>query len=76
MAAITAGHPKVALLDEPTRGMDAAARVALHEVIRALSDQGAAVVLATHDRELAAAVADRVVLVAAGRVSARSLEQA
>jgi energy-coupling factor transport system ATP-binding protein len=56
--------PAALLLDEPTRGMDRAAKAALAQRLRGLD---AAVVVATHDAEFAAAVADRVVLLADGR---------
>lgn len=68
LAAMLCGRPAIALLDEPTRGMDAAARGALARLVGRLAADGAAVVLATHDTELAAAVADRVVEVRAGAV--------
>jgi energy-coupling factor transporter ATP-binding protein EcfA2 len=54
-------------LDEPTRGMDRAAKAALTERLAGFATQGAAIVVATHDPEFAAEVADRVVLLADGR---------
>lgn len=54
-------------LDEPTRGMDRAAKAALTERLAAFAARGAAIVVATHDPEFAAEVADRVVLLADGR---------
>ena len=57
-------------LDEPTRGMDAASKAALVGRIEALSAEGAAVIVATHDTEFAAAFADRVVLMGQGVVIA------
>lgn len=54
LAVVLAGQPGLALLDEPTRGMDAAARAALAHTVQRLAEGGAAVVLATHDLELAA----------------------
>jgi energy-coupling factor transport system ATP-binding protein len=71
IAAILAGGPALAVLDEPTRGMDVAARTALIELISDLRSAGSAVVLATHDAHLAAAVADTVVDVGGGRASIR-----
>ena len=62
IAVTLAGSPALALLDEPTRGMDLAARRALGAAVRALSSRGSAVVIATHDVDLVAEVADRVVL--------------
>ncbi len=54
-------------LDEPTRGMD---RGAKDELVGLLHELGAAVIVATHDPEFAAAFAQRVVLLADGRVIA------
>jgi energy-coupling factor transport system ATP-binding protein len=68
LAATLAGSPALALLDEPTRGMDLAARRGLGTFVRSMSRRGGAVVVATHDLDLAAEVADRVMLVADGRV--------
>jgi energy-coupling factor transport system ATP-binding protein len=67
LAAVLAGSPALALLDEPTRGMDGPAREALGRLLGELRDSGASVVLATHDGELAAEVGDRVVELAEGR---------
>jgi energy-coupling factor transport system ATP-binding protein len=61
IAAVIAGPPQLALLDEPTRGMDGGARRRLIAAVDRLAAGGTAVVLATHDEELAAAAADRVV---------------
>ena len=69
LAAVLPGHPDLVLLDEPTRGMDPAARAALMTLVAALRDAGSAVVLATHDADLRDALADRVATVGGGRVS-------
>ncbi|HEY7199113.1 MAG TPA: ATP-binding cassette domain-containing protein [Candidatus Dormibacteraeota bacterium] len=66
LAAVLPGTPALVLLDEPTRGMDGAARSALRGLLAHLRQAGAAIVLATHDADLAAEVADRVILVADG----------
>ncbi len=68
VAAILCGTPQVALLDEPTRGMDGRARDGLVAAIRHVAAGGASVVVATHDSELAAGVADRVLVIDDGRV--------
>jgi energy-coupling factor transport system ATP-binding protein len=54
-------------LDEPTRGMDRAVKGELADRLRGLAADGAAVLVATHDAEFAAAFAERVVLLADGR---------
>jgi energy-coupling factor transport system ATP-binding protein len=68
LAAVLPGQPGLVLLDEPTRGIDAAARVALIGLVSRMRDRGSAIVLATHDSELRAALADRVLMVSAGNV--------
>jgi energy-coupling factor transport system ATP-binding protein len=60
----------LACLDEPTRGMDPARKLALAERMRALAADGVAVVVATHDTEFAAELAERVVLMGQGDVIA------
>ncbi|MST35337.1 AAA family ATPase, partial [Acidimicrobiaceae bacterium USS-CC1] len=62
--------PGVVLLDEPTRGLDYAAKAALVAVLQDLAAEGRAVLVATHDVEFVAAVADRVVVMATGEVVA------
>ncbi len=71
MDEIPPAQPAVAvLLDEPTRGMDRAAKGELADRLAALAAGGRGVLVATHDAEFAAAVADRVILLADGRVIA------
>ncbi|HEX2022337.1 MAG TPA: ABC transporter ATP-binding protein [Candidatus Thermoplasmatota archaeon] len=70
LAASTLHDPPVLLLDEPGTGLDPIARDRLHEALRALRAQGRAVLLSTHSFEEAARVADRVVILARGRVAA------
>ena len=65
------GEPPAAVcLDEPTRGLDRGAKGDLADRLRELSLGGSAVLVAVHDPEFAAAFADRVVLLADGRVIA------
>ncbi|MGH2926117.1 MAG: ABC transporter ATP-binding protein [Solirubrobacterales bacterium] len=58
--------PGLVCLDEPTRGMDRARKEELAAWSAELADQGAAVVIATHDVEFAASFADRVVMLGEG----------
>ena len=60
--------PALVLLDEPTRGLDYAAKRRLVEVLRELAADGHAVVVATHDVEVVAQLADRVVVMADGEL--------
>ncbi|GHJ21753.1 ABC transporter ATP-binding protein [Streptomyces albus] len=66
LAVILTAKPPVLLLDEPTRGLDYAAKSRLVTVLRELSEAGHALMLATHDVELVAEIADRVVVLAQG----------
>ncbi len=70
LAVILVRRPDLVLLDEPTRGLDYAAKHRLVELLRELAATGHTVVVATHDVELAADVADRVVVLAEGEVVA------
>ncbi|MGV9786276.1 ABC transporter ATP-binding protein [Streptomyces sp. NPDC003435] len=70
LAVVLTARPPLLLLDEPTRGLDYAAKARLVAVLRGLAAEGHALVLATHDVELAAEIAHRVVLLADGEVIA------
>lgn len=70
LAIVLAARPPLLLLDEPTRGLDYAAKTRLVVVLRELAAAGHAIVLATHDVELAAELSHRVVLLAEGEVIA------
>lgn len=75
IAAVVCGGAGTVLLDEPTRGMDGAARLGLAAAARLLAAGGASVVVATHDSDLAASVADRVLVVEDGEVHDRGAAQ-
>ncbi len=70
LAIVLSRGPRVLLLDEPTRGLDYIAKRELVRILRELADSGHAVVLATHDVELVAEVASRVLILADGEVVA------
>ncbi|MEV5156813.1 ATP-binding cassette domain-containing protein [Streptomyces sp. NPDC053728] len=70
LALVLTARPPLLLLDEPTRGLDYAAKARLVGVLRRLAGEGHSIVLATHDVELAAELADRVVILADGEVVA------
>jgi energy-coupling factor transport system ATP-binding protein len=70
LAVVLAHEPSTVLLDEPTRGLDYSAKLQLREVLRRLANEGASVVIATHDTELVATLADRVVVLAGGEIIA------
>lgn len=70
LAAVLVGAPSVLLLDEPTRGMDYVRKARLGSVLRRQQERGTAVLMATHDVELVAGLATRVVLLGDGEVIA------
>ncbi|MCC7077690.1 MAG: ATP-binding cassette domain-containing protein [Acidimicrobiia bacterium] len=70
VGATAAGPAAILLLDEPTRGMDAPSRRALVRAVRDHAAAGGTVVCATHDVELAANMAHRVVVLGQGEVVA------
>jgi ABC-2 type transport system ATP-binding protein len=64
------GRPELLFLDEPTAGLDVQAREALWKVVRELLHEGCSIVLTTHYLEEAEALADRVAVMARGRLIA------
>ncbi|MFI6155813.1 ABC transporter ATP-binding protein [Kitasatospora sp. NPDC051170] len=70
LAVVLTARPPLLLLDEPTRGLDYAAKARLVTVLRDLAAERHAVLLATHDVELAAELAHRTVILAEGEVVA------
>jgi ABC-2 type transport system ATP-binding protein len=64
------GDPELVFLDEPTTGFDPAARRAAWEVIGGLRELGKTILLTTHYMDEAQALADRVAIIAAGRIVA------
>lgn len=53
-------EPKILLLDEPTKGIDAHAKKMLQQILKNLQAQGMTIILVTHDIEFTSEVADRV----------------
>ncbi|WP_353942300.1 ATP-binding cassette domain-containing protein [Streptomyces sp. HUAS MG91] len=70
LAIVLTAAPPLLLLDEPTRGLDYAAKSRLVTVLRGLSARGHAIVMATHDVELAAELTHRVAILADGEIVA------
>lgn len=66
LAIVLVAKPPVIVLDEPTRGLDYAAKAHLAGIVRRLASEGHAVLTASHDVEFVAQVADDVVVLAAG----------
>jgi len=70
LASVLVRRPRLLLLDEPTRALDAAATSVLLAAIDRRLDQGVAVLTITHDLRFATSIADRWVILQAGRVLA------
>jgi ribose transport system ATP-binding protein len=64
------GAARVLLLDEPTQGVDVGARAEIHRMIRDAVDAGAAAIVVSSDHEELEQLADRVLVLADGRVVA------
>ena len=69
LAKLTLTDPDLLLLDEPTKGLDPAARMHVARELQRLRDEGRTVVLVTHDLAFASAVADEVSLLFDGQMA-------
>lgn len=70
LALALVGRPRALFLDEPTSGVDPQGRQVMRKVISDLRDNGACVLLTTHDLEEAGRLADRLIVIDRGRVVA------
>ena len=68
MALGIVGRPELLFLDEPTTGFDPEARRRFWQLIEQLKAEGTSILLTTHYLDEAAALADRVAVIAAGRL--------
>ena len=68
LACAIAGSPRILILDEPTTGVDPAARRQIWEILKALRTGGTTLLLTTHFMDEAVVLCDRVVLMEAGRI--------
>lgn len=69
LSSILTLNPRAVVLDEPTAGLDAPARAALHCLVQDLSCKGLPVLVVSHDLEEWLAIADQVVLLADGTIA-------
>ena len=70
LALALVGRPEVVVLDEPTAGMDPEARATTRAIVADLRDQGAAILLTSHDLTDVERLADRICILDGGRIVA------
>lgn len=75
LALALVGRPRVALLDEPSAGVDVTGRQLVRDVIRTLATEGTAVLVTTHDLDEAEKLADRIVILHEGSLVATGTPQ-
>jgi ABC-type sugar transport system ATPase subunit len=63
-------RPRVLIVDEPTRGVDIGAKLAIYELIRSLAAEGMAILLISSEHEEVLGLAHRVLVMRAGRIVA------
>ncbi|MGK2850239.1 MAG: ABC transporter ATP-binding protein [Candidatus Limnocylindrales bacterium] len=68
LAVALVGRPEVAILDEPTAGMDPEARAATRDIVHGLRADGVAVLLTSHDLVDVERLADRIAILSGGRI--------
>ena len=73
LAKVLSNEPKLLLLDEPTKGLDAYAKQRIIKIIRELKSSGVTVVVVTHDVEFASLCADRCALFFRGSIVSTSV---
>lgn len=76
LAKALATKPRVLLMDEPTKGLDAEKKAQLIEILRALKADGVSILIVTHDVEFAALCADRCMLLFRGQAVSDALPRA
>ena len=69
IARILATHPKLIILDEPTRGIDASSRGDVYAIINTLKEQGYSVLLISSDMEEIIELSDRAITMFQGRIN-------
>ena len=62
-------HPRILLIDEPTRGIDVGTKESIHNLIRSYARQGMAVLMVSSDMPELIGASDRIVAMYEGRVS-------
>ena len=62
-------HPKVLILDEPTRGIDVGAKSEIYQIMNELTEQGVSIIMISSDMEEIMGMADRILVMCEGKIS-------
>ena len=73
LASVVVLDPQVVLLDEPTSGLDYRECMTVMETVREMAERGCAVIMVCHDMEVVSDFAERLVVMANGRILARGV---
>ena len=75
LASVVVLDPDVVLLDEPTSGLDYRECMTVMETVREMAERGCAVIMVCHDMEVVSDFAERLVVMANGRILARGVAE-
>ena len=75
LASVVVLDPEVVLLDEPTSGLDYRECMTVMETVREMAERGCAVIMVCHDMEVVSDFAERLVVMANGRILARGVAE-
>ncbi len=70
IASVLVADPDILVLDEPTRGVDPQAKLRLIGILKRLRNEGKTIVVVTHDIDMMAYAADRVIVMDSGKITA------
>lgn len=66
-----ARHPRILIVDEPTRGIDIGAKSEVHTLLNSLAKQGIAIIVVSSDLPEILAISDRIVVLKEGRITGK-----